>query len=62
MVEMYVDGIFRNRIRKTTGNIDNPKPWTIGGKFECDTSDRTVSADSCDYFPGDIDYVKLTKG
>ena len=62
MVEMYVDGIFRNRIRKTTGNIDNTKPWTIGGKFECDTSDPTVGADSCDYFPGDIDYVKLTKG
>ena len=62
MVEMYVDGVFRNRVRHTTGNIDNTKPWTIGGKFECDTSDPTVGADSCDYFPGDIDYVKLTKG
>ena len=62
MVEMYVDGVFRNRIRHTTGNIDNTKPWTIGGKFECDTSDPTIGADSCDYFPGDIDYVKFTKG
>lgn len=62
MVEMYVDGVFRNRIRHTTGNIDNTKPWTIGGKFECDTNDPRVGADSCDYFPGDIDYVKLTKG
>ena len=61
-VTMYVDGVFRNRIRKTTGNIDNVKPWTIGGKFDCDTSDPNTGADSCDYFPGDIDYVRLTKG
>ena len=61
-VTMYVDGVQRNRIRKSTGNINNTKPWTIGGKFECDTSDPTVGADSCDYFPGDLDYVRLTKG
>lgn len=62
MVTMYVDGVYRNRIRKPTGDINNTKPWTIGGKFDCDTSDPTVGADSCDYFPGDIDYVRLTKG
>lgn len=61
-VTMYVDGVYRNRIRKTTGTIDNRKPWTIGGKFDCDTSDPTVGADSCDYFAGDIDYVTLIKG
>lgn len=61
-VTMYVDGVYRNRIRKNTGTIDNKKPWTIGGKFECDTSDPTVGADSCDYFAGDVDYVRLTKG
>lgn len=61
-VTMYVDGVFRNRIRKTTGNINNNKPWTIGGKFECDTSNPNTGADSCDYFPGDLDYVRLTKG
>lgn len=61
-VTMYVDGVYRNRIRKTTGVIDNRKPWTIGGKFDCDTSNPTVGADSCDYFAGDIDYVRLTKG
>jgi hypothetical protein len=61
-VEMFVDGVFRNRINHTTGNINNTKPWTIGGKFDCDTSDPTVGADSCDYWGGDIDYVKLTKG
>lgn len=61
-VTMYVDGEFRNRIRKTTGTIDNKKPWTIGGKLDCDTSDPTVGADSCDYFPGDLDYVRITRG
>lgn len=62
MVEMYVDGVFRSRTRNSTGNINNTKPWTIGGKFECDTSNPDTGADSCDYFPGDIDYVKLIKG
>jgi hypothetical protein len=62
MVEMYVDGQFRSRTRNRTGNIDNKKPWTIGGKFDCDTSNPNTGADSCDYFPGEIDYVTFTKG
>jgi hypothetical protein len=61
-VTLYVDGVFNKRIRKVTSSINNVKPWTIGGKFDCDTSDPDVGADSCDYFPGDIDYVHLTKG
>lgn len=61
-VTLYVDGVFNKRIRKATGTIDNAKPWTIGGKFECDPNDPTQGADSCDYFPGDIDYVILSKG
>lgn len=61
-VRLYIDGVFNKRIRKTTGNINNTKPWTIGGKFECDTSDPTVGADSCDYYPGDIDWIRITKG
>lgn len=61
-VRLYVDGVFTNRIRKPSGTIDNNKPWTIGGKFECDPNDPTQGADSCDYFPGDIDYVTITKG
>jgi hypothetical protein len=61
-VSLYVDGVFNKRIRHTTGNINNTKPWTIGGKFDCDTSDPTVGADSCDYFAGDIDWVRITKG
>ncbi len=61
-VTMYVDGVLRNRIQKTTGIINNTKPWTIGGKLDCDTTDPTTGADSCDLFPGDVDYAKLTKG
>jgi hypothetical protein len=58
-VSMYVDGVLRNRIVKSTGTINNTKPWTIGGKPNCST---TSGADSCDYFAGDVDYLKLTKG
>lgn len=61
-VTMYVDGVYRNRIRNATSTINNNQPWTLGGKFNCDTSDPTTGADSCDYFPGDLDYVRLTKG
>ena len=61
-VELYVDGVLSNRIRKPSGTINNSKPWTIGGKFDCDTSLSTTGADSCDYFPGDLDYVRMWKG
>jgi concanavalin A-like lectin/glucanase superfamily protein len=61
-VDLYVDGVFNKRIRHTTGNIDNVKPWTIGGKFDCDTSNPDTGADSCDYWAGDMDYVHITKG
>jgi len=44
-VSIYIDGVFNARIRHTTGDINNKKPWTIGGKFDCDTSDPTVGAD-----------------
>ncbi len=61
-VDLYVDGVFNKRIRHTTGNLDNKKPWTIGGKFDCDTSKPGTGADSCDYWAGDMDYVRITKG
>ena len=47
----------RSRASKPSGTINNTKPWTIGGKSSCSSSTVT-----CDYFAGDIDYVKLTKG
>jgi hypothetical protein len=61
-VRLYIDGVLNKRIRKWSGTINNTKAWTIGGKFECDTSDPTVGADSCDYYPGDIDWIRITKG
>ncbi|QIG42914.1 hypothetical protein G5V58_09190 [Nocardioides anomalus] len=61
-VRLYVDGVFNKRIRKPTGTIDNRKPWTIGGKFDCDTSNPATGADSCDYFAGEMDWLHLIKG
>jgi hypothetical protein len=60
-VTMYVDGVRVSRVNHTTGTLNNTKPWTIGGKLNCDTASG-ATADSCDYFAGEIDYVKLTKG
>lgn len=56
-VTLYVDGVFMNRKRGVTGRIDNKKPLAIGGKTECDQITVT-----CDYFSGDIDYVKISHG
>lgn len=61
-VTLFIDGVFNKRIRHTTGNINNTKPWTFGGKLECNPADPTQGADSCDYFPGDIDWVRMNKG
>jgi hypothetical protein len=58
-VTMFVDGRRVSRSRHHTGNLDNSKPWSIGGKLNCGPGS---GADSCDYFSGDIDYVRLTKG
>jgi hypothetical protein len=58
-VTMYVDGDRISRSKHATGNLDNNKPWTIGGKLNCGPG---AGADSCDYFAGDIDYVRITKG
>ncbi len=61
-VTIYVDGVFNKRIRNSTGTINNKKPWTIGGKFDCNTADPNTGADSCDYFAGEIDWIRFTKG
>lgn len=56
-VAMYVDGKQTARNTGRTGNVNNSMPWTIGGKPNCNGS--TVD---CDYFAGDVDYLRLTKG
>jgi hypothetical protein len=40
-----------------TGPIDNRTAMTIGGKLSCDQVTTT-----CDYFSGDMDYVKVYRG
>jgi hypothetical protein len=54
-VELYLDGVFIGRNRGETGLIANDEPIYIGGKGDCDQIVVT-----CDYFGGDIDYVKLS--
>ena len=55
-VTMYVDGVFRNRKNGSAGTVDNNFPMTVGGKLDCDQIDIT-----CDYFSGQIDYIRFTK-
>lgn len=56
-VEMYVDGVRTSRLTGPTGTIANSRQLSIGGKSSCDGVNVT-----CDYFAGDIDYVKILKG
>jgi hypothetical protein len=56
-VVMTVDGVVTGRNTNPTGSIANNKPLVIGGKLNCDQVNT-----SCDYFVGDIDYVKLQTG
>ena len=53
-VTMWVDGAFTGRNRHATGTIANTRPLTIAGKGNCDQVEIT-----CDYFSGDIDYVRI---
>jgi laminin G domain protein len=53
-VTMTVDGVVTGRNRNPTGTIANTKPLTIAGKLNCDQVNTT-----CDYFAGDIDYLKI---
>jgi Laminin G domain len=56
MVTMTIDGVVTGRNRNATGTIANTRPVTIAGKGNCDQV-----AITCDYFSGDIDYVKIEK-
>jgi hypothetical protein len=53
-VTMLVDGVVTGRNRNSTGTIANTRPITIAGKLNCDQVEIT-----CDYFVGDLDYVKI---
>lgn len=54
---MTVDGQVRATATGKTGSISNSKPLTIAGKGTCDQITVT-----CDYFVGDIDWVRIEKG
>jgi len=54
-VALYVDGAFVGRNRGLTGAISNEEPIYIGGKGVCDQIEVT-----CDYFGGDIDYIRIS--
>ena len=56
-VTMTIDGSITRRATGWTGSISNTKALTIGGKLNCDQ--QTVT---CDYFTGDIDYVRISAG
>ena len=54
MVTMIIDGVVTMRNRNRTGTIANTRPLTIAGKGNCDQVEIT-----CDYFVGDLDYVRI---
>lgn len=55
-VVMYVDGVYKSRKRGSAGVINNKMPMTVGGKTDCDQIRVT-----CDYFTGQIDYLRISK-
>lgn len=56
-VSLYIDGVRVARLAGSTGSISNIKNLSIAGKTDCDQIEVT-----CDYFVGDIDYVRIEKG
>ena len=55
-VIMLVDGKRRSVHRKRTGSVNNDAPLSIGGKRYCGGPVQ------CDYWWGDLDWVKIKKG
>jgi hypothetical protein len=56
-VETWVDGVRVGVKRGSTGPIDNAKAFTVGGKLNCDQVTVT-----CDYFSGDVDFIRISHG
>jgi hypothetical protein len=56
-VTMTVDGRAPRSSAGPTGTISNRFPLSIGGKVSCNQT--TVS---CDYYVGDLDYVRIANG
>jgi hypothetical protein len=45
-------------IKGSIGNINNKWPLSIGGKYRCDPARASTT---CDYFNGDIDWVRIER-
>jgi PKD domain/Laminin G domain len=56
-VTLFIDGVEVKRLVGSSGNIANTKNLSIAGKSNCDQVLTT-----CDYFIGDIDWVRIEKG
>jgi hypothetical protein len=56
-VTMTIDGTTTRTAIGPSGSISNTVPLTIAGKVNCNQISVT-----CDYFTGDIDYVKIEVG
>ncbi|MGD9999425.1 MAG: PKD domain-containing protein [Ilumatobacteraceae bacterium] len=56
-VAVFIDGDEVARVAKPTYTINNNKNLSIAGKSSCDQVEVT-----CDYFVGDIDWVKIERG
>lgn len=56
-VSMTVDGVATATRSGWTGPIDNKAPVSIGGKSSCNGTTT-----GCDYFSGDLDWVRISKG
>lgn len=52
-----VDGKSVKRLKGWTGPIANTFPLTVGGKISCNEKNVT-----CDYFAGDIDWIRIETG
>jgi PKD repeat protein len=56
-ITVFIDGVEIAHVNGRTGQINNTWDLTIGGKPDCDQVTVT-----CDYFTGDIDWVRIEKG
>ncbi len=56
-VTEFVDGVQVSFKNGSTGPINNSKPFVVGGKLSCDQM-----ATTCDYYSGDIDWIRISQG
>jgi len=54
---LYVDGVRTSQRTGLSGSVNNTWELAMGGKSRCDNVDV-----GCDFFAGDIDYVRIMKG